>query len=282
MKKEMQEVCFSDSHSPLSLRMLCVFILTLLSGEFALLRADANLGGLAVPMSGVSVGVTMPTVSTSNFRKNSYSHSFGSARSYSSQTYSSQPMRKGVGSSNYSNGSSYISKAGKIIYQTSTADLHSSNASAMSYSAGSYSHSGSRKSYSSTSYAGVSLPSVSSTAFSWKSKINTDEALTAGPRKVIRPDISKTEGGKTYYWEDEDEEWVVANNPDGDTSKDGDYPGQISADGNYSWNGTQWVDISGQTAETNNPIGNLPVWMMLLCMMAYSVIRFRHRLARRK
>ncbi len=265
MKDNMQEVRFFYSHPPLGLKMICVVFLILLSGLCAV-KADSDFCRLAVPMAGTNISSANSSNWNSNTRKSSYKVS---------SAYSYKPMRKDVGASNYSkNSGSYISKAGKVLYQTSAAELHSTNGSAMSYSSGSYSH-GSSKSQSQNSYASVSLPSVSSTVLSWQSKINTEDALINGPRKVIRPDITKTEGGNTYYYEDETEEWIIAQNLEGDITKPGDYPGQISSDGNYSWDGSQWV--YNDSAEVNEPIGNLPIWVLFLVMMVYVAIRYRMR-----
>ena len=205
-----------------------------------------------------------------------YSLRSGKATMGGHSSYSVQPIRKNAGSTAYSTSGSYISKAGRALYKTSAAELHSTNHSAMSYSSGSYSHNGGSNSYSSSSYASVNVPSLASTTFSWNKKDNGNTTI-GNPRKVIHYENPQTEGGKTYYYDDEEEEWIEANNPNGDTSKDGDYEGQISLDGQYRWDGSKWVNIGEGISEVDNPVGNLPVLMMLIFAIAYCIVRNRLR-----
>lgn len=69
------------------------------------------------------------------------------------------------------------------------------------------------------------------------------------------------DGGETWYWDEELEEWVNIT-PVGTIKEEGGVM--------YEWNGSGWV-VKGQIADLGTPVGDAPWLWMLLLLAAYAL-----------
>lgn len=91
---------------------------------------------------------------------------------------------------------------------------------------------------------------------------------TTGPRRIRENGDgsyngeTKTEGGNTYYWDEDAEEWIN-NTPIGTTKTEN---GQT-----LEWNGDDWVVVKG--TDPYVPVGPMPWLFMAVLSAAYVVIK---------
>ena len=91
---------------------------------------------------------------------------------------------------------------------------------------------------------------------------------TTGPRRIRENGDgsyngeTKTEGGNTYYWDEDAEEWIN-NTPIGTTKTEN---GQT-----LEWNGSKWVVVKG--TDPYVPVGPMPWLFMAVLSAAYVVVK---------
>lgn len=123
--------------------------------------------------------------------------------------------------------------------------------------------------------ASVAMPTLALATPSIAAEPSMVEPRTAGPRRIRENGDgsyngeTKTEGGNTYYWDEEAEEWVN-NTPIGTTKTEN---GQT-----LEWNGSKWVVVKG--TDPYVPVGPMPWLFIAVLAVGYVCWKRRSSLAR--
>lgn len=123
--------------------------------------------------------------------------------------------------------------------------------------------------------ASVAMPTLALATPSMAAEPSMAEPRAAGPRRIqANGDGSyngetKTEGGNTYYWDEDAEEWIN-NTPIGTTKTEN---GQT-----YEWDGQYWVIVKG--TDPYVPVGPTPWLFMAVLAAGYIYWKRRSSLGR--
>lgn len=214
---------------------------------------------VTMPIISVPIRQGVPMVSRKEVR--SYAHYGRSSMSTTSKASSSTSAGNGY-----------------RLFTTSGAQVqtggYGSSAMSTASSAQCVSASGSRGiSYSGTavampSMAFAQLTGAATTATIASNIAATSRRMSVGARRT-KPDYTGTGGvtvekdGETWYWSDEEEDWVNVTPVGTVKEEDGYY---------WEWNGSAWVR-KGEIADLGTPIGDAPWWLMLVLLLAYGVAK---------
>lgn len=160
------------------------------------------------------------------------------------------------------------------IHTTSSAQVRTIGSGGGSVAGGIATTNGGSSSRRGITYGGasVSMPNLALATPSMATEPSSAR-YTTGPRRIRENGDgsyngeTKTEGGNTYYWDEEKEEWVPwvndTNTPIGTT---------ITLNGQtLEWNGSKWVVVKG--TDPYVPVGPMPWLFMAVLYAAYVVIK---------
>ena len=155
------------------------------------------------------------------------------------------------------------------IHTTSSAQVRTIGSGGSSGASGIATTNGGSSSRRGITYGGASV-SMPTLALSTPSMATGPSSArhTTGPRRIRENGDgsyngeTKTEGGNTYYWDEDAEEWIN-NTPIGTTKTEN---GQT-----LEWNGDDWVVVKG--TDPYVPIGPMPWLFMAVLSAAYVVVK---------